>query len=164
MKLAAALGTVYIVWGSTYLAIAVTNRTLPPLLMLSVRFFVAGALLWAWCAWRGHLRTERPGRRQWGAAAVVGGLLLFVDTGGVALAEKRVATGMCALLVASVPLFMAVFERAFFGIRLSIGAGAGIGAGLLGVGLLVGPSGSVDGVGALMLIGASAIWAVGSLA
>src|SRR5262245_65621885 len=112
MKLAAALGAVYIVWGSTYLAVAVTNRTLPPLLMLSARFLIAGALLWAWSAWRGHLRAARPGPRQWGAAALIGGMLLVLDTGGVALAEKRVASGTCALLIASVPLFMAVLERA----------------------------------------------------
>lgn len=163
MKLVAAFGSVYVVWGSTYLAIAVAQRTLPPLLMLSVRFLVAGALLWAWCAWRGHVRAERPGRRQWGAAALVGGFLLFLDTGGVALAERRVASGTAALLVASVPLFMAVLERSFFGIRLSIGGAAGIGTGLLGVALLVGPSGTVDGLGALTLLAASVSWAVGSL-
>ncbi len=163
MKLIAAFGIVYVVWGSTYLAIAVASRTLPPLLMLSVRFLVAGALLWAWCAWRGHIRAERPGRRQWGAAALVGGFLLFLDTGGVALAERRVASGTAALLVASVPLFMAVLERSFFGIRLSVGGAAGIGTGLLGVALLVGPSGTVDGLGALTLLAASLAWAVGSL-
>jgi drug/metabolite transporter (DMT)-like permease len=163
MKLAAAFGIVYVVWGSTYLAIAVASRTLPPLLMLSARFLVAGALLWAWCAWRGHLRAERPSRRQWGAAALVGGLLLFLDTGAVALAEQRVATGTAALLVASVPLFMAVLERSVFGIRITLGGAAGIGTGLLGVALLVGPSGSVDGLGALALLGASLVWAVGSL-
>ena len=64
MKLAAALATVYLVWGSTYLAIAVADRTLPPLLMLSVRFLVAGGLLYAWSARRGDLAAERPGRRQ----------------------------------------------------------------------------------------------------
>src|SRR3954470_13152944 len=159
MKLAAALGTVYVVWGSTYLGIAVASRTLPPLLMLSVRFFVAGALLFAWCAWRGHVRAERPGPRQWGAAALVGGILLFLDTGVVALAEQRVPSGMAALLLASVPLLMAVLDRTFFGIRLTSGGAAGIAAGLLGVGLLVGPSGAVDGVGALMLLGAALAWA-----
>jgi drug/metabolite transporter (DMT)-like permease len=163
MKLVAALAIVYVVWGSTYLAIAVASRTLPPLLMLSVRFLVAGALLWAWCTWRGHVRTERPGRSQWGAAALVGGLLLFLDTGGVALAEQRVASGTAALLVASVPLFMAVLERTFFGLRIPLGGAAGIATGLVGVALLVGPSGSVDGLGALTLLAASLTWAVGSL-
>ena len=74
MKLAVALGIVYVVWGSTYLAIAVANRTLPPLLMLSVRFLIAGALLYGWALRRGEAAAGQPGRRQWGAAAVVGGL------------------------------------------------------------------------------------------
>src|SRR6266436_5082879 len=86
MRLAIALGIVYLVWGSTYLAIAVADRTLPPLLMLSVRFGLAGGLLYAWSAWRGDLSAARLGRREWTAAAVVGGLLLFVDTGGMAWA------------------------------------------------------------------------------
>src|SRR3954471_8803661 len=117
MKLAGALFTVYVVWGSTYLAIAVADRTLPPLLMLSVRFLIAGVLLYAWSAWRGEARSERPGRRQWGAAAIVGGLLLVVDTGGVALAEQRVATGLAALMIASVPLFMALIDRTVFKVK-----------------------------------------------
>ena len=163
MKLAAALVTVYLVWGSTYLAIAVSNRTLPPLLMLSVRFLVAGAILYAWTAWRGDLRAERPGRRQWGAAAAVGGLLLVVDAGGVAWAELRVASGTAALLVATVPVFMAVLDRAFFGIRLGFGAVAGISIGLVGVALLVGPSGTLDALGAAVILLASLAWAAGSV-
>ena len=131
MRLAVALGIVYVVWGSTYLAIAVADRTLPPMLMLSVRFLVAGGLLYAWAARCGAVAAERPGRRQWGAAAVVGGLLLVVDTGGVAWAEQRVASGLSALLVASVPLFMAILDRTFFGVRLSLGAGAGIALSLI---------------------------------
>ena len=86
MKLAAELAVVYIVWGSTYLAIAVADRSLPPLLMLSIRFLIAGGLLYGWSAWRGDIRAERPGRREWRAAAIVGGLLLVIDTGGVAWA------------------------------------------------------------------------------
>src|SRR5260370_6722574 len=104
MKLAAALVTVYLVWGSTYLAIVVSNRTLPPLLMLSVRFLIAGALLYAWTAWRGDLAAARPGRREWRAAAVVGGLLLVVDPGAAAWAELRVPSGSPALPVAARPV------------------------------------------------------------
>src|SRR5438128_4247279 len=118
MRLAIALGIVYVVWGSTYLGIAVADRTLPPMLMLSARFLLAGALLYAWAARRGEVAAERPGRRQWAAAASVGGLLLVVDTGGVAWAEQHVPSGVAALLIASVPLFMAVLDRAFFGVRL----------------------------------------------
>jgi drug/metabolite transporter (DMT)-like permease len=162
MRLAAALGTLYVVWGSTYLAIAVADRTLPPFLMLSFRFLVAGALLYLWSARRGDVAAERPGRRAWGAAAIVGGALLVVDTGGVAWAEQRVASGVAALIVASVPLFMAILDRAFFGNRVPVGAGLGIAAGLLGVAILVGPSGRVDAVGAVVLLLAAFAWAAGS--
>ena len=161
-KIAVALGIVYVVWGSTYLGIAVAERTLPPLLMLSVRFAIAGGLLYGWSAWRGDLAAARPGRREWAAAAVVGGLLLFVDTGGVAWAEQRVASGFTALLVATVPLFTAVLDRTFFGVRLSLGAVAGIATGLLGVALLVGQSAHIDPVGAAVILGAALAWAAGS--
>ena len=158
----AALGIVYVVWGSTYFAIAVADRTLPPLLMLAVRFGLAGMLLYGWSAWRGDLRRTRPGRREWTSAAIVGGLLLFVDTGGIAWAEQRVASGLTALLVASVPLFTALLDRTFFGVRLSLGALSGIAAGLLGVVLLVGQSAHVDPVGAAVILGAALAWAAGS--
>ncbi len=163
MKLAAALVTVYLVWGSTYLAIEVANRTLPPLLMLSVRFLIAGGLLYGWTAWRGDLKAERLGRRQWTAAAVVGGLLLVVDTGSVAWAEQRVPSGITALLVATVPVFIAVLDRVFLGIRLGFGAVAGISIGLVGVALLVGPGGSLDPLGAGVILLASLAWAAGSV-
>jgi drug/metabolite transporter (DMT)-like permease len=162
MKLAAALGTVYVVWGSTYLAIAIADRSLPPFLMLSVRFLIAGALLYAWSMRRGEVRAERPGPRQWRAAAVVGGLLLVVDTGGVAWAELRVSSGIAALLVASVPLFMAILDRVFFGIRLPLGAVAGLVVGLAGVGLLAGVGGHLDMLGVAVLLVASFAWAAGS--
>jgi len=163
MKLAVALVTVYIVWGSTYLAIAVANRSLPPLLMLSARFLIAGALLYGWSLLRGDVAAARPGKRQWLAAAVVGSLLLLIDTGGVAWAEQRVASGTTALLVATVPLFIALLDRVFFGIRLGFGAVAGIAAGLLGVGLLVGPSAHIDLLGAVVILVASFAWAAGSV-
>lgn len=161
-KIIVALGIVYVVWGSTYLAIAVADRTLPPLLMLAVRFGLAGGLLYAWSAWRGDVRRAWLGRREWTAAAVVGGLLLFIDTGGIAWAEQRVASGLTALLVATVPLFAAVLDRTFFGVRLSLGTLAGIAAGLLGVVLLVGQSAHVDPVGAAVILGAALAWAAGS--
>src|SRR5947208_15550297 len=98
---AAALAAVYVIWGSTYLGIAVAVRSLPPLLMLSLRFLVAGGALYWWSLRRGGGAVARPGRRQWRAAFVVGGLLLFVDTGAVAWAEQRhLDTGLTALLCA----------------------------------------------------------------
>ena len=163
MRLAAALGTVYVVWGSTYLAIAVADRSLPPLLMLSVRFLLAGGILYAWAARRGELAAERPRRREWTAAAVVGGLLLVVDTGGVAWAEQRVPSGIAALLLASVPLFMALLDRLCFGVRIGGAAAVGIALGLLGVALLAGPSGGrLDALGVVALLVAAFAWAAGS--
>ena len=131
MKLAGALAIVYVVWGSTYLGMAVADRTLPPLLMLSVRFLIAGALLYAWS--RRAAASSRPsgpagasGARRRSSARRSSSL----DTGGVAWAVQRVPSGTAALLVASVPLFMAVIDRACFGIRLPLGAVAGIATGL----------------------------------
>jgi drug/metabolite transporter (DMT)-like permease len=161
-KIATALGIVYVVWGSTYFAIAVADRSLPPLLMLAARFALAGGILYGWSAWRGEVAAARPGRREWISAAIVGGLLLFVDTGGVAWAEQRVASGFTALLIATVPLFTAVLDRTFFGVRLSPAALAGIATGLFGVVLLVGQSAHIDPVGAAVILGAGLAWAVGS--
>jgi drug/metabolite transporter (DMT)-like permease len=161
MRLAGALSIVYLVWGSTYLGMAVADRTIPALLMLSVRFLVAGALLCAWAARRGEFAV-RPGRREWRAAGIVGSALLVLDTGGVAWAVQRVPSGTAALLVATVPLFMALIDRACFGVRLPLGAAAGIGTGLIGVAILAGPSGQVDLAGAAVLLLASFAWAAGS--
>ncbi|HEY2354180.1 MAG TPA: EamA family transporter [Gaiellaceae bacterium] len=161
-KVAIALATVYVVWGSTYLAIAVADRTLPPLLMLAVRFGLAGAILFAWSAWRGDVRRAKLGRREWIAAAIVGALLLFIETGAVAWAEQRVASGLTALLVASVPLFTALLDRTVFGVRLSLGAIAGIATGLLGVALLVGPSANIDPLGAAVILAGAVAWSAGS--
>ena len=152
MKLAAALGIVYVVWGSTYLGIDVAERALPPMLMLGIRFLIAGILLHAWARKRGEVAAERPGLRQWRAAALVGSLLLVVETSAVAFSEKHVPTGLAALIVASVPLFMALLDRAFFGIRIAPLAAVGILAGLAGVGLLAGGGGSVDPLWALVLL------------
>jgi drug/metabolite transporter (DMT)-like permease len=161
VKLVLALATVYIVWGSTYLAMAVADRTIPPMLMLSVRFLLAGTLVFVWARRRGE-PSGPLGPRQWRAAALVGLALLVLDTGGVAWAVQRVPSGTAALLVASVPLFMAVLDRFCFGARLPRLAAAGIGTGLAGVAILAGPSGSVDLVGAAVLLFASFSWAAGS--
>jgi drug/metabolite transporter (DMT)-like permease len=163
MKLAAALGLLYVIWGSTYLGIDVAERTLPPLLMLSVRFLLAGAILYAWAAKRGDVARERPGRREWLAAAGIGALLLVGSTGGLALAEKHVQTGTAALFIASIPLFMAVLDRAVFRTRIPPVAGIGILTGLAGVAILAGPSGAVPAGGAAMLLVAAFAWAAGSV-
>ena len=117
-----ALATVYVVWGSTYTAIRITDRTMPPLLMSSVRFLIAGTALYAFAS-RGH---ARPTLRQWGSAAIVGAALLLIGNGGVAWAETRLESGLAALMVAIIPLWVALMDRAFFGRRLSPVAIAGL--------------------------------------
>lgn len=155
----AALATVYLVWGSTYLAIRVTDRTMPPLLMSSVRFLIAGTALYAFAS-RGH---ARPTLRQWGSAAIVGAALLLIGNGGVAWAETRLESGLAALMVAIIPLWVALMDRVFFGRRLSPVAIAGLFVGFAGVALLVRPGGGGDLVAMLALVGTTAAWAGGSL-
>jgi drug/metabolite transporter (DMT)-like permease len=154
-----ALATVYVVWGSTYLAIRVTDRTMPPLLMSSVRFAVAGLALYLFAS-RGR---ARPTWRQWRAAAIVGAALLLVGNGGVAWAETRLDSGLAALIVAIIPLWVAVLDRLVFGRRLSRAAMLGLLVGFAGVALLVRPGGGVDVVAALTLLATTGGWAAGSL-
>jgi drug/metabolite transporter (DMT)-like permease len=157
---AAALGTIYLVWGSTYLAIRVTDRTMPPFLMSSARFLIAGTALYLFSS-RGR---PRPTARQWGAAAIVGAALLLVGNGGVAWAETRLESGLAALIVAMIPLWVALMDRLFFGRRLSPLAVAGLVVGFGGVALLVRPGGGGGDVTAMLaLVGTTAAWAAGSL-
>jgi drug/metabolite transporter (DMT)-like permease len=156
---AAALATVYLVWGSTYLAIRVTDRTMPPFLMSSARFLIAGAALSQFAS-RGR---SRPTLQQWGAAAIVGAALLLVGNGGVAWAETRLESGLAALIVAIIPLWVALMDRAFFGRRLSPAAVAGLVVGFGGVALLVGPGGGGDVTAAIALLVTTSAWAGGSL-
>jgi drug/metabolite transporter (DMT)-like permease len=154
----AALATVYVVWGSTYLAIMLAIRTMPPFLMSSARFLLAGLLVLPLVRGAG-----RPGLRQWLAAAVAGGAMFVVGNGGITWAEKRVDSGAAALLVATAPLWMALLDRVR-GRRLSRSAIAGLAVGLVGVALLVGPgAGAVDLVGGGICVLSAAAWAAGSL-
>ena len=155
----AALGVVYLVWGSTYLAIMVAIGTLPPLLMSSARFLLAGAVLFLFAVARG----ARPDPRGWVAAAVVGAALLLVGNGGIAWAETRVDSGVAALVVAVVPIWIALIELVAYGRRPGATVIVGLALGLGGVALLVGPSGSVDLVGGVVILLASLSWAAGSL-
>jgi drug/metabolite transporter (DMT)-like permease len=165
-RVVASLGIVYVIWGSTYLAIRFADETLPPILMAATRFLVAGTLLYVWLRARG---APRPTRRQWGAALVVGALLLLGGNGGVVWAEQYVASGVVALLVATVPLWMTVFDWLRpGGIRPSMAVVAGLVCGFGGVALLISPT-SVAGGGrinlgaAVVVLVAAMCWAAGSL-
>ena len=161
-----AFGLVYVLWGSTYLAIRIAIETMPPFLMAGVRFLVAGAIVYAFARWRG---APRPTRAHWRSAVVIGGLLLVLSNGAVTWAEQTVPSGITSLLVCTVPLWMVMLDWLFFGgDRPTPGVALGVVTGLAGVVVLVGPDqiahgGGVDPAGAAALLAAPVFWAVGSL-
>ena len=162
----AAYAAIYVVWGSTYLAIRFAIETLPPFLMAGTRFLIAGALLYLWARLRG---ASRPTAANWKGGAIVGAFLLLGGNGGVVWAEQRVPSSIAALLVAILPLWMVVLER--IGPerkRPTARTVVGVMLGFLGVAVLVGPGalqgdGNVDLVGSIVLVLASLSWAIGSL-
>jgi drug/metabolite transporter (DMT)-like permease len=129
-RIVAAFAVVYLVWGSTYLGIRWAIETIPPFLLTATRFLAAGLLLYAWARARG---APRPERRTWLPCAIIGALLVTGGNGLVVWAEQRVPSGLAALIVAGMPLWVALFERTFPG-------GKPLGAGRL-TGLLVGFAG-----------------------
>jgi drug/metabolite transporter (DMT)-like permease len=160
-----AFAAVYIVWGSTYLAIRYAVQTIPPFLMGGSRFLVSGAILFLWARARG---APVPSRREWRDSAVVGALLLCGGNGAVGWAEQRVPSGITALLVASVPLWMVVLDWVRpHGKRPHLIVALGLVVGLGGVAVLAVPGssgvGPVDAVGAAMLVLGSISWAAGSI-
>jgi drug/metabolite transporter (DMT)-like permease len=166
LEMVGAFAAIYLIWGSTFLAIRFAIESIPPLFMASARFLLAGGLLYLWTRLRG---LPRPEKRHWPAAALLGGLLLLGGNGAVSWAEQRVASGAAALIVATIPLWVALLEglrrggsrpggRALFGLLLGFG----------GVAILVGPGRPgglerVDPTGAAALLFASLCWAFGSL-
>jgi drug/metabolite transporter (DMT)-like permease len=160
-----ALVTVYVVWGSTFVALAIVIRDLPPFLAMSVRHLVAGTVLLAVALPRGDRAGDRIGRRQIGAAFLFGGLLFVAGHGSLAWAQQTVAAGVAALLVGTIPIWMALFDRVAFGKRLPARAYLGIAIGFVGLAFLFDPfgEGSVDRVGALAIVLGAMCWAVGSL-
>lgn len=159
----AALAAVYIIWGSTYLAIRFAVETLPPFLMAAVRFLVAGGVLYGWRRAKGF---PRPTRSQWREATIVGGLMLLGGNGGVVWAEQWIESGTAALIVATVPLWMVILDWLSPGGRAPRRmVWAGIAVGLAGVAILFGApdDGEMYTAGWVVLVGASISWAVGSI-
>ncbi len=160
---------VYVVWGSTYLGIAVMVQTLPPLVSAGFRYATAGVVLLltlvAWHRLRGT-PLERPSRRHVWSAIVIGTLLLLGGNGGVVLGELLIASGIAALVVATTPIWMALFEAIVAGERPSRLTVAGLVAGIAGVAILVVPlEGSVriDPLGLALVAGAAISWSIGSV-
>jgi drug/metabolite transporter (DMT)-like permease len=165
-KLWLAMATIYLVWGSTYLGIAIAIESLPPFLMAAVRFLIAGGLLLAWEVIRTRGRLVLPSRREIRDSAIVGGLLLGIGNGFVAFGEQTVASGIAAILVAMIPLWLVVFGRLYFRERVSRLAALGVAIGLVGVAVLVWPAGGAnafDPLGILILVLAPIGWAHGTL-
>jgi drug/metabolite transporter (DMT)-like permease len=166
-KVWVALSTIYLVWGSTYLAIRVAVETIPPFLMAAVRFLVAGVLLYVFAVRRGDRSADRIGPRQWGAAALIGGLLLLGGNGAVVWAEQHVQSSVAALIIAGVPLWMALIAAAAGEERVRAPTVAGVLVGFAGTALLVlaGSKGrSTVLSGLLVLVVGSVCWAAGSVA
>jgi drug/metabolite transporter (DMT)-like permease len=164
-KVVVAFATVYIIWGSTYLAIRFAVETVPPFLMAGVRFVISGAGLYL----LGRMTTSyRPSLAQWGNAATVGCLLFVGGNGLVCWSEQTVPSGIAALIVATVPLWIVALDTLWY--RAST-AGAlvwlGVVVGLIGVAVLLDPFGDeshrVDPRGAAALFGACFFWSLGSL-
>jgi drug/metabolite transporter (DMT)-like permease len=165
-RLISALAAVYVIWGSTYLAIRFAVETLPPFLMAGIRFMLSGGVLYAWARWRG---VGKPDWLHWRSAFIIGTLLLLGGNGGVVWAEQFVPSGLTALLVTSEPFWVVLLVWLMpGGHRPTGGVVLGMFLGLLGIILLVGPGHLLDGRGvhlggAFVLFLASLSWAAGSL-
>jgi drug/metabolite transporter (DMT)-like permease len=165
-KIWLALFAVYIVWGSTYLAIRFTVETIPPFLQAGVRFIIAGAILYAW---RRSAGDPAPSRRQWFSAFVIGVLLMLGGNGLISLAETNVPSGIAALLVATIPMFMVLVEALRpGGVRPTLSQVIGLLVGFSGVALLIGPvefggSREFSLVSVSIALLAAILWSLGSI-
>lgn len=164
-RVIAAFAAIYLIWGSTYLAIRIGLETLPPLMLGSLRYLSAGAILYGALKLRG---AAQPARLHWRSAIIIGGLLLLGGNGGVIFAERLVPSGIAALLIATVPLWIALINWLHGGVRPGGSLAIGLALGLLGIVLLIDPgetvgNGAVNPIGAAILVGAALSWSIGSL-
>jgi drug/metabolite transporter (DMT)-like permease len=160
-----ALVTIYVVWGSTFIALAIVVRDLPPFLSMAIRHLVAGAALLAWALPRGDREGDRIGKPQIVAGFIFGGALFVLGHGSLAWAQQTVPAGVAALLVGSIPIWMALLDRVFFGKRLRPSAYVGFALGFFGLAFLFDPfgHGSIDRLGALVIVFGALAWSAGSL-
>jgi len=164
-QIIAAFASIYIVWGSTYLAIRYAIETIPPFIMGGIRFLISGAMLYAWARYRG---APKPTRLHWRNAVIAGAFLLLGGNGAVVWAEQFVPSGLTALLVSILPFWLVIIEwvrppRQ----RPSAVILVGLVLGFIGIIVLVGPGnigghGDIRPLGALVLILGSLSWAIGS--
>ncbi len=164
-QILAAFASIYLVWGSTYLAIRYAVETIPPFLMGGIRFLISGAMLYAWARSRG---ASRPTRLHWRNAIIAGAFLLLGGNGAVVWAEQFVPSGLTALLVSILPFWLVIIEWVRPARRRPSSAVlGGLILGFIGIIVLVGPAevgghGVVSPLGALVLILGSLSWAIGS--
>jgi drug/metabolite transporter (DMT)-like permease len=164
-----AFGLVYLFWGSTYLGIDIAVERIPPALMCGARFLIAGAFMLAFCGIRGKRILYNP--RQLGEMAVIGILLLLGGNLTLSYAEKHIASGLAALIVAIVPLWFLVLDKLLLGDHhISIQGKAGLGLGVAGLVVLLWPQliattsfGRTELWSSLSLVGGSFSWALGSV-
>lgn len=165
-KIWIALLALYIVWGSTYLAILFAVDTIPPFLQAGLRFLISGLIL---VIWRRAAGDEMPSLKQWKSIAIVGTLLLLGGNGLVSFAEQRIASGVAALIIGTVPLWLVLIEALRpGGVRPSWRAIIGLIVGFGGIYLLIGPSEltgefQFDVLGTLVLLTAALLWSIGSI-
>ena len=161
-----AFAIIYFVWGSTFLAIRVGVREVPPFLLAAMRFFVAGLALYVWLIARGE---RSPKAREWASAFLMASLIFVCDYGSLFWAEQRVPSGIAAVMLAMIPVFMALSEIIFLRTqRLTLRLGVALLIGIAGVAVLVSRSldlggAPVDRLGALVLIFASVSWSLASV-
>jgi drug/metabolite transporter (DMT)-like permease len=160
-----AFAIIYFVWGSTFLAIRVGVREVPPFLLAAMRFLVAGLILYGWTIARGE---RSPSRRQWASVSLLALLIFVLDYGLLFWAERRIPSGVAAVMMATIPAFMALSEIIFLRTqRLTIRLALALLIGLGGVAVLVSRSLNLDGapidrLGSVALIFASMCWSVAS--
>lgn len=164
-QIIAAFASIYLVWGSTYLAIRYAVETIPPFIMGGARFLVSGALLYALARYRG---APKPTRLHWRNAVIAGAFLLLGGNGAVVWAEQYVPSGLTALLVSILPFWLVIIEWARPPRRRPSGLVlGGLVLGFIGIIVLIGPgniggNGDIPLLGALVLILGSLSWAIGS--
>jgi drug/metabolite transporter (DMT)-like permease len=165
-KILLAFAIIYLVWGSTFLAIRVGVREVPPFLLAGLRFFLAGLLLYAWMRFKG---VAHPSRREWAGISLQGTLIFLIDYGCVFWAEQRVPSGIAAVVLAMIAVFITLLEITILRTqRLTVRLGLALLAGICGVAVLMNRSFSfgeapIDRAGTLALLVAGFSWSVATI-
>ncbi|MGO9649024.1 putative Uncharacterized inner membrane transporter YedA [Candidatus Sulfotelmatobacter sp. SbA7] len=165
-KLLLAFAIIYFVWGSTYLSIRVGVREVPPFLLAGLRFVLAGLFLYGWMRLKG---IAHPSRREWAGICLQGTLIFLVDYGCLFWAEQRVPSGIAAVVLATIPVFITLLEITILRTQqLTVRLGLALSAGICGVAVLMNHSFSlgqapIDRTGALVLLVAAFSWSVATI-